>query len=218
MASDASSCVPFTAKATFRIVGVPDVVDGRVEGADLDGFVTLAEGADGCGMADGVDPVDGRAGIDNRLAAFKPNIDDLLDEPISDLLRARDIQLHVRIEPSDACVRVTVDIDGSVASGEGVVDAAGHVRAALDGRWQTTGLLADTEAWDIGDLSIRVDREMTRAMLAGSQDASPWITITDGEDVPAEVRDSILESIHDLAPNEAGLCQAMSLGFIAEPL
>jgi len=218
-AVDASSCVPFTAEATFRIVGVPDVLDGRVEGADLDGLDTVEGDLGGCGMPDGVDPIDRQRGIDNRFAVLKPNLDALLEESnVDDILRARDVQLHVRVEPSDACVRVTLQIDDTIARGEGRVDDEGNVRAELDGRWRAIGLLAETDAWDIGDLSIRVDRDMTRAMLAGSQDITPWITITDGLETPPEIRDSILESIHDLHPDDEGVCRAMSLGFIAEPI
>lgn len=221
--SDVSSCVPFTAEATFRIIGIPDFVGGRVEGADLDGHDTIEGSSEGCGLTDGVDPVDRRRGIDNQLAVLKPTFDGFLDEPIDDVIRARDIQLQVRVEPSssvDTCVRVTVEIDETIASGEGRVDEDGNVRAALDGRWRPVGLLAETEPWDIGDLSIRVDRDMTRAVLAGSTDVRPWIVIVGMpgmEDIP-EIRAAAVEGVHDLPPSEDGVCRAMSLGFVAEAL
>lgn len=107
------------------------IEDGRSVGFDLDGDVSTAGGAGGCGVADVVTP-DGVEGIDNSFAALLPALEAIGAEAIEPLLQAAvdDGELLLMLEmqglddrAQDDCVDLTI----SRAQGEPAVGGLGRI-------------------------------------------------------------------------------------------
>jgi len=131
-----------------------------------------------------------------------------------------DVTISPRVESDQrGCLDVTMRAPSSVHHGIGRTDSDGRVHAQLDGTWHPENLLGMDDRWQVERLHLVIDPSLERVVIAGSQTIEVWLDVLDPVVERFDDRVlSTLESIADIELGDDGVCESLSLAFLAEPI
>lgn len=199
----------FDLDLAMRIVALPDVVDGQVDGSNIDDRVSDERDEGGCRRADLSDPSDGEVGVDNQLAVLKPNLDSFLEDGVNAAIERSSVSVRV-VSDAASCPGLSLEVGGSRLEGTGAIDDAGVIRARFEGEASFSDLLGAGEPWNLSRIHLRIDPDLGSGVFSGALRVEDWATF---EGVPDELLRNTLESVADL-PSDTGECRLVSVGLL----
>jgi hypothetical protein len=202
---------------------------GRVPGLDLDGRVSTIEDPMGCFLADATSP-EGTPGVDAAFTTLLPALEavggDAIEGLVQSAINMGELLLAVELtgvdDPyNDDCVQVRISrgtgvpslgTDGQLLAGHGVLEA-GPLELALPLQVFDRSILFNVRQARVR-IEVNPGGEWT-GVMGGAVLVEEINTLADdvGELV-SDVLKAVVGDSADLLPNEAGVCEALSVSLV----